>query len=198
MCQLIESIKLLDGRFYNLEYHERRMESSLRKLFAHHVSVRIQDKLQYQKHPAIGLYKCRIIYDLNLFEVEYVPYEPAIPQTLKIVESNTIEYEHKYANRSDIENLFSKRDGCDDIIIAKNGLVMDTSYANILFRQKNCWYTPEIPLLKGIKRQELLDKGLIKEKEIPLQDVSKYESVKLINAMRGLDQQEIDVSNIVF
>lgn len=198
MCQLIESIKLLDGRFYNLEYHERRMESSLRKLFAHQVSVRIQDKLQYQKHPATGLYKCRIIYDLNLFEVEYVPYEPAIPQTLKIVESNTIEYEHKYANRSDIENLFSKRDGCDDIIIAKNGLVMDTSYANILFRQKNCWYTPEIPLLKGIKRQELLDKGLIKEKEIPLQDVSKYESVKLINAMRGLDQQEIDVSNIVF
>ncbi|MEP2669007.1 MAG: aminotransferase class IV [Cyclobacteriaceae bacterium] len=83
-------------------------------------------------------------------------------------------------------------------MIAKNGLVTDSSYANILFRQDNCWYTPSNPLLSGTKRAELLDKGLIKEKEIPLQDVTQYESIKLINAMRGLEQEEIDVSNIVF
>lgn len=198
MCQLLESIKLLDGEFYNLDYHERRMTTSLKKLFQSRSAIHLQDRLQSQNPPATGLYKCRIVYDSNLFDIEYVPYNPASPQSLKIVESNTIEYEHKYANRVDIDSLYAKREECDEIIITKNGLVADASYANIIFRQDNCWYTPEKPLLKGVKRQELLDKGLIKEKEIPLQDVIQYESIKLINAMRGLEQQEIDVSNIVF
>ena len=198
MCQLLESIKLLDGEFYNLDYHERRMTTSLKKLFQSRSAIHLQDRLQSQNPPATGLYKCRIVYGSNLFDIEYVPYNPASPQSLKIVESNTIEYEHKYANRVDIDSLYAKREECDEIIITKNGLVTDSSYANIIFRQDNCWYTPKKPLLKGVKRQELLDKGLIKEKEIPLQDVIQYESIKLINAMRGLEQQEIDVSNIVF
>lgn len=198
MCRLLESIQLCDGSFYNLEYHERRMVTSLNRLFQFNSAMQLQDRLQSQNYPTAGLYKCRIIYDTNLFEVTYVPYRLVTPQSLRIVESNSIEYEHKYANRVEIEKLFEKRSGCDDVIIAKNGLVTDSSYANILFKQDNCWYTPLKPLLRGTKRSELLDKGLIKEKEIPLQDVTQYESIKLINAMRGFEQEEIDVSNIVF
>lgn len=196
MCQLIESIKLLDGTFHNLEYHQRRMESSLKELFGSYPVVNLEDRLQ--DWPMTGLFKCRIRYDIDFFEVGYVTYQMTSIRSLKIVEDNTVEYEYKYANRSDIERLFNKREACDDIIIVKDGLVTDSSYTNLLFRKDNCWYTPQKPLLKGTKREELLDKGLINEKEIPLQDVTRYESIKLINAMRGFEQEGIDVSNIVF
>lgn len=196
MCHLIESIKLLDGVFHNLEYHQRRMESSLKELFGNYNVVNLKNRLQ--NWPSIGLFKCRVGYEVDCFEVEYVAYKMTPIRSLKIVEDNTIEYDYKYANRSDIDRLFSKREECDDIIIVKNGLVADSSYTNLLFRKDSCWYTPQKPLLKGTKREELLDKGLIKEKEIPLQDVTSYESIKLINAMRGFEQQGIDVSNIVF
>ncbi|MBX2943850.1 MAG: aminotransferase class IV [Cyclobacteriaceae bacterium] len=195
---MIESIKLLDGIFYNLDYHERRMEASLKKIFGSRSLINLQNKLKGHNRPDTGLFKCRVLYDVNLFEVQYIAYQMASQRSLKIVVDNTIEYEHKYANRVNIERLFDKREACDDIIIVKNGFVTDSSYTNILFRQDNSWYTPENPLLRGVKREELLDRGLIKEREILLQDVTKYESIKLINAMRGLEQEEIGVSNIVF
>lgn len=198
MCRLIESIKLLDGVFYNLHFHERRMKYAVEKLFGGACNISLQHRLIASNPPDSGLFKCRIIYDKDTFEVAYIPYAYALIQSLKVVESNKIEYEHKTENRVDINNLYNTRGTCDDVIIVKNGLVTDASSANILLKRDKCWYTPHKPLLKGTKRAELLDKDLIKEKEIPLADVNQYESVKLINAMRGLEQPEIDVSRIVF
>ena len=65
-----------------------------------------------------------------------------------------------------MNSLFQIRQDKDDILIVKNGLLTDTSIANIALYDGNDWYTPLHPLLKGTKRAELLDKGVLKEKEI--------------------------------
>ena len=91
------------------------------------------------------------------------------------------------------------RGDCDDILIINKGMVTDSSYANVVFRDLDGnWVTPSTYLLSGTKRASLLQKGLIKETIITYRDLNKYTEVKLINAMIGIDDtEEILVSNII-
>lgn len=197
MSLLIESIKLLDGEFHNLFYHEQRMNRSLKLLCGIQVDTNLEEFFQHIEKPARGLYKCRLIYDENSKEVQFEPYVPKLIQRLRIVEHDRINYEFKYLDRKNINRLFDLRKDCDDILIVKRGLVTDTSYANITFRKGKRWYTPWAPLLKGTQRQKLLERNVIEEEEITLGDISTYDSFKLINAMFEFDGPEVDVSNIV-
>ena len=87
--------------------------------------------------------------------------------------------------------MFAQRENCDDIIIVKNGLVTDSFAANLLFFNGKDWVTPTTPLLKGTKRQLLLDRGIIIEKEIMEEDVFGFQKVGLINAMIDFEEMPI-------
>ena len=144
------------------------------------------------------MFKCRITYDDNSKDVQFIPYTPREIQRLKIVEDNDIHYEHKFADRNNLDRLFSLRGDCDDVLIIKNGRVTDSSYANIVFKRNKHWYTPWSALLKGTMRQNLLEYNDIMEEDIYVEDIKNFESFKLINAMMGFAGPEIDVSNIVY
>jgi 4-amino-4-deoxychorismate lyase len=116
---------------------------------------------------------------------------------LKIIVDNEISYAHKFEDRHELNALYSKRELCDDILIVKQGLITDTSYANIVFKESDHWVTPTSYLLAGTMRQNLLDKKIITEDEIRVTDLARFKKFKLINAMVGFDGPEIDVSNIV-
>ena len=60
------------------------------------------------------------------------------------------------------------------------------------------WFTPWSALLKGTIRTKLIERNLLYEEEIRVEDISSFESFKLINAMIEFDSPEIEVSNIVF
>ena len=96
-----------------------------------------------------------------------------------------------------MNRLYDLRKNCDDVLIVKRGFVTDTSYANIVFKRGKYWYTPWSALLKGTIRAFLLERNLIKEEEIRLEDIKTFESFKLINAMLEFDGPEINISNIV-
>ena len=198
MSLLIESIKLLDGVYHNLFYHEQRMTRSLRMLCGVDEEFNLEEFLKRLPRPEKGLYKCRIVYDDVMKEVEFIPYKPAFITTLKIIESDRISYEHKYLDRAHIDRLYTQRSGCDDILIIKNDLVTDTSYCNIVFRRNNLWYTPWSPLLPGTMRQHLIERGIIFPETIQKEDIRTFHTFRLINAMLEFSGPEIDVSNIVF
>jgi 4-amino-4-deoxychorismate lyase len=144
------------------------------------------------------VYKCRIIYNPDIESVEFERYKPKKIQTLKIVECNDIDYSYKFADRSVFAELQKQRDGCDDILIVKNGFITDTSFSNIVFFDGEKPVTPSTPLLKGTMREKLIKDGKISESDICLKDLQKFQSVKLINAMLDLDDTEsIDVNNII-
>lgn len=197
MSLLIESIKLEDGKFFNLFYHEQRMRKSLESLCGADEDVNLEKLFSELDVPQAGLYKCRIVYDEVSKSVEFSPYTPKKINSLKLVESNGISYEYKYTDRKDLDKLFEKREDCDDILIIKKGLVTDASYANIVFRKEKLWYTPWSPLLKGTMRQKLIDDNVIIPEQILEEDLQSYKTFKLINAMIGFDAPEIDVANIV-
>lgn len=198
MSLLLESIKLLDGEFYNLSYHEQRMNRSLKILCGVHDFVDLQEFLDDVDRPQTGLYKCRVVYDENSREVEFVPYVPNPINSLRVVEHDRIKYEFKYTDRKLINRLYELRKGCDDILIVKHGFITDSSYANIVFKRGHHWVTPWSALLKGTQRQKLLEENQIEEEDISLEDLSTFESFKLINAMLEFNGPEIAISNIVF
>jgi 4-amino-4-deoxychorismate lyase len=198
MSLFIESIKLIDGTFCNLFYHEQRMKRSLESLCGVDEDLNLEEFLKGMEYPSKGLYKCRIVYDDKVKEVEFVPYEIKPVTTLRVVESDRISYDYKFTDRKQIEKLFDKRDGCDDILIVKKGKITDSSYANIAFRNKDGdWVTPWSALLKGTMRQKLIDNNVVTVEDIAIDDLSSFTSFRLINAMLEFAAPEIDVSNIV-
>ena len=172
------------------------MNSSMMKLYGVAGSADLSQFLNSMDYPRTGLYKCRITYDDHSKMAEFLPYTFKPITSLKLVENDTILYEHKYADRSLINQLTERKGDCDDILIVKRGLVTDSSYANIVFRRGGKWYTPASYLLKGTMRENLLQSGRIIEKEIGVKDIANFEKFKLINAMLGFEGQECDISNI--
>jgi 4-amino-4-deoxychorismate lyase len=197
MSLLIESIKLLDGKFYNLFYHEQRMIRSLHSVCGIDEEINLEKFLSGLDVPSKGLYKCRIVYDELTKDVEFFSYQPKSVRNLKIVENDRISYEFKYRNRKSIDRLFELRQDCDDILIIKKGNVTDSSFSNVAFRKGKRWFTPWTPLLKGTMLQNLLEHEKIEQEQIALEDIKSFETCKLINAMFEFEGPEIDVSDIV-
>ena len=196
MSRLIESIRLMDGRFHNVFYHEQRMNRSLRELYGWDMPFGLGSFLESIPYPTSGLYKFRVLYDHRTRHVEFMPYIPKLIQSLQLVEDNTISYPHKFSDRKALDRLSALRGTCDDILVVKNNEITDATYANIAFRKADCWYTPVSVLLAGTMRQSLLDQGLIEARCIRKEDIASFESFKLINAMLGFEAPEQDVTGI--
>ena len=198
MSRFIESIRLLDGRFYNLRYHQERMSRTLQAHHGSHPPVELEKFLNEKEFPSRGLYKCRIVYDVSSKDVVYSPYSAKTIRKIKVIEDNEISYDYKYEDRRAIDRLFAQRDDCDDVLILRNQKITDCSFSNIIFRNGIKWYTPLQPLLWGTMRQCLIDENKVEPREIRLADLRSFETFKLINAMVQFDGPEIEVSEIVF
>ena len=185
MCRYIETVRIENGRIFNLKYHQQRLERTLEHLgsrAALDLAEILSDCPQTE-----GIFKARILYDAGgLVEKSYAPYSVRKIGSLKPVEDNDIEYGYKSADRSRLEALRAQRGDADEIIIVKNGLLTDTSYSNIALFDGIRWVTPKHPLLNGTMRQSLLDSGELTAVDIPAADFYKYRKAALINAMMPL------------
>lgn len=197
MFRLLESIRLQNGNFHRLNYHQQRMDRSVKELSGQRNAVSLMEALKKYNVPKTGLYKCRVVYSDKIETVEFIPYEIKPVNSLRIVYDQEIKYEHKYQNRDSLNALLSQRQYCDDILIVKNGFVTDSSYSNVIFYDGVNWITPAAPLLKGTMRQFLLDTAEIKAAPVAVQDIPSFKKFRLINSMLAFDGPEIDVSKIV-
>jgi 4-amino-4-deoxychorismate lyase len=198
MPRFIETIKLLDGQFYNTEYHQQRVNKTLQKFFTPEPVIDLLDHLLQSNFPGKGLFKTRVVYEKDIVAIEFLPYPMKPIRSLKIVESDSIEYSFKFENRDELIAVYERRENCDEVIIVKNRMVTDASYANLVFKRGDEWITPQSYLLNGTMRQSLLDQGKIRSEAISISDIRKFEKVKLINSMLGFDGEAIPTSNIKF
>ena len=197
MHQFIETIRLQDGQFGNLAYHQQRMNLAREEFFSASSKIDLSEFLNSCPMPSIGLHKVRLVYDKEIQSIQISSYQPKIINKLKIIFSDSIVYQYKFEDRSNIENLYSQRGECDDIIIVNGNKITDASFANLVFKKNGKWFTPSTYLLNGTMRQFLIDQKMIFEEEISINDLPRFEKVKLINAMLRFDAREIDVSQIV-
>ncbi|GIL23528.1 MAG: hypothetical protein BroJett042_20410 [Bacteroidota bacterium] len=195
MCRLFESIYVRDGQFRNLPLHQARITRSAQALFKQPLGWTLDSILIQANIPKNGLYKVRLVYDQVQAQVEFIPYQVKAVTTLKLVEAD-FDYAHKYENREALNKVFNSREGCDDVIIVQNGFVTDASYANLIFKKNNEWFTPDVCLLEGTMRTHLLKEQKISEAIIRVNNLHQYESCKLINALVGMDGPEIPIAAI--
>lgn len=195
MCQLLESIYLNNGVFRNLDYHQERMNKSSQTLFGTN-SPELVVSLANKIIPSSGLFKVRISYDIIIRNIEFFEYQIKPITSLKLVYDNQILYDHKFSDRVRFDKLLEQRKDADEILIVKNGLITDASYANIIFKKENRWFTPNTYLLNGVMRQTLLNNKSIEVADISEINFREYESCKLINAMLGINASEIHIEAI--
>ncbi|MGC3944208.1 MAG: aminotransferase class IV [Chryseolinea sp.] len=197
MSRFLESIAIRDGQIQRLSWHQQRINRTL-DAFYPRTTIDLYAAIQSAAVQQRGMVKCRVLYDAEVTEIQFSAYTPRSVKTLKVIENNDITYPFKFAERSAINRLFDQRGECDDILIARNGQITDSSIANVVFRRDAKWYTPSEPLLKGTMRAYLIQNGLITETEISVRDIVAYDGYKLINALLEFSSTEYPVSNINF
>jgi 4-amino-4-deoxychorismate lyase len=190
MYPLFETIKILKGVPQHLLWHQSRLDFSFRRYFKNENVPDLKVLINVPAEFTSGIVKCRIPYSEDDHRLEFSLYKPRKISSLKIVNGDHIKYSMKYTDRSDLEELTRHKDQCDDILIVRNNLISDTSFTNIVFWDGVNWVTPRIPLLKGTCRSRLLAERRIKESDIRIDDLRKFKSFKLINAMKDLDEIE--------
>lgn len=195
MSLLFESIRVQDGVLHRIEMHEERMSRTREELFLRTDVLPIRS-IVVPEEARTGVFKCRVYYGEEIDSIEFLPYRVEIPEHFQIVEDDEIEYPYKYMDRERLDAL-AARVAPDGLIIARNGLITETWGANLIFFDGHRWVTPARCLLRGTMREWLLREGAIQIADIPVQDIRKYHSFKLISAMLPPDlSPEIPVAAI--
>ena len=190
MSRFIESIKIEDQKAFLLDLHQKRVNQTF-AYFGKEGSIDLAKIFKNLEHDEDGLYKLRIVYDLDKkFTTQLIPY--AIPEieNFQLVENNSYDYSFKFEDRKEFERMKTKAK-TEEIIVVKNNHITDTSYTNILFLKGKEWFTPTTYLLNGVMRQHLLHEKKIKETEITLQNIKEFSHFQLINAMNDFDEMFI-------
>lgn len=191
----LETICIDHGRLLNVAAHLNRMKLTA-AAFAFHAPA-LPDLLKLLPLDQYNTkVKCRILYRETLHDITFEKYRPQKILSLKLIEASP-DYGYKYAGREELTGLLAQKGDADEVLITRNGLITDTSFSNVVFRQGEQYFTPESWLLNGTKRQKLLREGRITEKRITRETLHEYQSLFLINAMLDVeDAASIPVSNI--
>ena len=186
MSQFIESIKIEDQKAFLLELHQKRVNETF-AYFGKEGSLDLAKIFKELEHDEDGLYKWRIVYDLDRnFKTQMIPHAISEIDGFQLVENNKFEYRFKYFDRKELEYM-KKKAKTEEIIIVQNRKITDTSYSNLLFLKEKQWFTPTSYLLNGVQRQHLLSKKAIKETEITLDNIKEFTHFQLINSLNDFD-----------
>ena len=146
MYQFIETICCEKGLFQRIDLHNKRCNQTRNHFFGEQPDLQFELFLSVPTLLKDKTVKCTVTYGVEILSVDYSLYEIRPVESLQLVSDNEVDYSFKYANRAKLNLLFEKRVQSDDILIIKNGLITDTSYANIIFKRNKQWYSPQEPL----------------------------------------------------
>lgn len=182
------TIKLNNGVFDLLDFHLNRIQKTIEKHFqqAPKLNSNLVTHLA-EKHPN-GLFRVRVNFDSEIKDIQVFPYQIKELEKIRIVENARLDYSLKYSDRSYFDAILANYSGYDDILFTQNGFLTDTTFCNLILKKNGQWFTPKTYLLPGIKRQFLLEQKQIEETDISIKDLTKFEEICFINAMRDFEK----------
>lgn len=193
----LETIKYQDGHWYNLAFHQQRLDQCRTQKLQRQDVLLLSEALATAELPDQGVYKVRVQYAEAIEQISWAPYQIKYPASLQLVYDDSIDYAFKYQDRTALDNLFAQRGTCDDILIVRNGLLTDTYYANVALYDGQQWLTPAQPLLAGTQRARLLAQEQLRLADIRVKDLSKYQKLILLNAFMNFETAvEVQVADI--
>jgi 4-amino-4-deoxychorismate lyase len=192
MFPFFETIRYSNAIAANLFFHQQRVERTFLRNGVDPAFdlMAIDFKREAEKHGALNeaVYKCKILYDLKSnYTISFEAYQIRSIKTFSLVDIGNNDYSIKFTDRTWI-NMALQSVSTDDVIFTKDEILKDASYANIVLFDGNDWVTPAKPLLLGTKRALLLSEKKIIEKEIRVEQLKDFKSLKFINAMMLWDE----------
>ncbi|MEQ8338587.1 MAG: aminotransferase class IV [Cyclobacteriaceae bacterium] len=195
MFRFLESICFRSDVYQLLDYHQVRVDQTFRHFYPDKTPPKLNEIMpELSGNEKI---KVRLTYNEHDHAISVSKYLPKNISKLRLVYSDTLDYSFKYLDRSMLNQLLNPAQENEEVIIVKDGVVTDSSYANLVFRQGNAWYTPSSYLLNGVKRQHLLHQEAIFERVIRPEDINKYSEMSLINAMLDPGNISLPVDKII-
>ncbi len=183
MPTFIESIRVFQQQFAQLEVHQERVNQTFKNYFPDVPPIALA-LLKIPENIGQGLFKCRMVYDTVIQEISFQPYQVANIQRLKIIEAPEMQYNFKFAERTALQAAYMQKGEADDVLITQQGFLKDTSYGNIALWNGKQWLTPKVPLLEGTQRKRLIQAKIIFPAPIHTSELVNFTHFKVFNAMR--------------
>ena len=197
MYPLFESLCIQNGKILNSKWHEKRFQKAYLEYFGKSAYFNLLDEIKIPKEFKKGNVKLRVLYGETGREIQFQIYKLQKINTIRLVHVSSLKYPLKLTEREKLNSLFEQRGACDDVIIVRDGQITDSSYANLIFFDGREWITPKHPLLEGTCRATLLANGKIKMASLGIRELKAFKGLKLINAMRDIDQELIPMDRII-
>lgn len=179
---LFETIKIENGKIFNLELHQNRVDRSYKEHFLTESRFKLKDILT--NIPKSGLYRAKVEYNSReVTNFSYYIYSAKNIKTIKVVEVDKLDYSYKYLDRSQLIYIKNKFKEYDEVLITQDGFIKDTTIANVALYKDKCWFTPKVPLFRGIQRENMLILSEIKQKNIHYGELTDYTKIAILNAM---------------
>ncbi|MBQ8052120.1 MAG: aminodeoxychorismate synthase component I [Bacteroidaceae bacterium] len=192
----LETIRAEAGRYHNLDLHDLRLNDTARRHFTDWEPLRLRALLP-PPPSGEGRTRVRVIYGQGgIREVTTSPYQPRILRRLHLRPADHIDYAHKYLDRRALDHLRQSLPPDEDILLVRDGLLTDASFANVALWDGHEWHTPARPLLEGTMRRRLIADGRLRPLDITPAMLPRYRRIALINAMLDLGDLTLAVCDI--
>ena len=190
MSRFLETIRIRDGAPLHLDGHQRRVDDTFRAFYPGKPPLSLAAVIADTGMDAHADLRCRIVYVDAAHEITVTPIQPRTIHSLRLVDlPPDYDYAYKYADRRILELAFARRGDADDVLLVRDGWITDTSVGNVALLANGRWYTPALPLLAGTTWKRLVHAGVIVPRPIHVEDLHRYESCMVFNALRDWGEQ---------
>ncbi|WP_087975117.1 aminodeoxychorismate synthase component I [Oceanobacillus rekensis] len=191
---LLESLGLEDGSYLVLNNHLNRLRQTAEH-FKYKVDfITIKDKLHaFANQHAEGKWKVRLLSSRNgdiYIEGKEIKAFTAPLQielaNIPVIKENVFLH-HKTTNRSIYENILKHHPNVYDVLLwNEDKEITEFTTGNVVMEMNDKLYTPPLAsgLLAGTYRKDLLEKGIILERKIVIDELSMVSRIWLINSVR--------------
>jgi 4-amino-4-deoxychorismate lyase len=199
MLMLLETIAIYKGIPLNLARHQARMNATF--LHVYQTNCLFDLEIIFQNFTSLNnqdWVRCRFVYNAERYEIQLFPYIYKTFSKIKMVDiPSQYNYQHKWNDRQYFAKLLEENPDFEEVLMIQNGFVTDLTIGNIAFFDGNNWFCPDTPLLKGTQRAYLLEKKLIEEKPIKVNDLHQFQRLIILNVFRNLDLDKSLLMNVL-
>jgi len=195
---LLETIRLEDGAPQRMAEHQARIDASHLACYGRLPDWRLEDSLSTIAADIPGRTRLRLLHCRETWRIELHPYRIRRPAFFVAMEVEALRYDHKYADRSGLDALRSRAaahhglDATDmdwDVLLTRDGFVLEASYGAVVWLQDGQWFTPERPMLPSTRVAAYVSEDRVKVATMHIDDLARMGRVQLVNAMVDLEDE---------
>lgn len=200
--QLLETMRLAEGKFFLLKGHLDRLRASASRWGFQWDGARVRGLLreEAQRRPR-GLWKIRLLLSRDgQARVETGPLKTSLKDQRVTLAKTPVDdgdffLYHKTTHREVYDRHRRAHPNFDDVILwNQRGEITESTVANVVVNLRGKYYTPPVRsgLLNGVYRQDLLRRGRVQERILTRTEIQRAQMIFLVNSVRGPLQARLE------